>query len=264
MGRGLLRAVRAEHLKLRRSLTLSAILLGGLFVPAIMLAVRLHQRTRTAAMHASGTYWRQHWLESFESVSILILPLLLILVVTLVVHLEYRNNTWKQLHASPLRLPVLYLAKLAVLLLLLLEIFFVVNAGLLVAGWLPLQWIVPGSRLARGFPAAELLGWNVRFLVDCLPIVGIQYALALRFRNVLVPLGLGVAGWIAGLIVINTAYVVAVPYAYLGVDYLVVLGHRSAASLPAHPPLLALAAFGASLLAGVSLHAAGKDRGAAP
>ena len=42
----LLRAFRAERLKLRRSLTIWAIVAGGLFVPAIMLAVRYRQRAR--------------------------------------------------------------------------------------------------------------------------------------------------------------------------------------------------------------------------
>ena len=261
MSLALLRTVRAERLKLRRSLTSWAILAGGLFVPAIMLAVRYHQRARTASMLESGTFWRQHWLESWESISILILPLLLILVTTLVVQIEYRNNTWKQLHAAPLGIPTIYLAKLAVLLALLAAMFAVLNAGLFLAGALPLASIA-GTAGLDAFPARELLRWNARFFVDCLPLLGLQYALALRFRNVLVPLGVGVGVWIAGLVVINTRHVVWVPYGYVGVDWLVQAGHRKAATLPLAIPALAAFAFGASLVAGLTLYALHRDRGA--
>jgi len=260
---GFLRALRAERLKLRRSLTGWAVLLGGLFVPAIMLAVRLHQPARTSAMRASGSYWRQHWLESFESIAVLILPLLLVLVTTLVTHLEHRNNTWKQLHASPLPLATLYGAKLATLLLVLAGVFAVVNGGLLLAGWIPLRWIGGGAGGAEALPVRTLLRWNGRFFLDCLPVVGIQMALALRFRNVLVPLGAGVGTWILALVAMNSRYVAAVPYGYVAVDYLIVAGHRAATSLIGPPPLLALGAFVASAAGGFSAYAWNADRGAA-
>lgn len=255
----LLRAFRGERLKLRRSLTRWAIVAGACFTPAIMLAVRLHQSARTAAMHASGAYWRRHWLESWESIAVLILPLLLILVTTLVIQVEYRNNTWKQLHAAPVPLSVLYAAKLAMLSTLLLEIFAVIAAGLLVAGWIPVHSLSGGSP----FPLAEILRWSGRFALDCLPIVGLQYGLALVFRNVLTPLGVGVGAWMTGLVLMNTPYVAAVPYAYVGVDYLIVAGHRAARSLVASPPLLAVMAFALSLLVGFVAYVRATDRGAA-
>jgi hypothetical protein len=258
-----LRAVRAERLKLRRSLTGWAILAGSLFTPAIMLAVRLHNGKDTSAMEASGTFWRQHWLESWESIAVLILPLLLILVVTLVTHLEHRHNTWKQLHATPVPLATIYAAKLLVLLLLVVEIFVVVHVGLLVAAALPLKWMV-GRWMPRGpLLDGELLRWNARFFLDCLPVVGLQMALTLRSRNVLVPLGAGVLAWIVALVVMKSRYIAAVPHGYLAVDYLIVAGHRSASSLPAPPPLLALAAFALSVLAGFAAYARAADRGEA-
>lgn len=258
-----LRVFRAERLKLRRSLTGWAILAGGLFTPAIMLAVRLHNAKDTAAMEASGTYWRRHWLESFESIAVLILPLLLILVGTLVTHLEHRHNTWKQLHATPVPLATIYAAKLLVLLVLVVEIFVVVDAGLLVAGAVPVKWVV-GSWMPRGpLLDGELLRWNARFFLDCLPVVGLQMALTLRSRNVLVPLGGGVLAWIVALVVIKSRYIAAVPHGYLAVDYLVVAGHRKAGSLIASPPMLALAAFALSVAAGLWFYTRAADRGEA-
>src|SRR6188768_793701 len=111
MASDLVRAVLAERLKLRRTLTSWAVLGSGLFVPAIMLAVRYHRPDLTDTMARSGTFWRQHWLQSWESIAVLVLPLATILVTTLAVNVETRNDTWKQLHTTPLSLPVLYLAK---------------------------------------------------------------------------------------------------------------------------------------------------------
>ena len=66
-----------------------------------------------------------------------------------------------------------------------------------------------------------------------------------------------------GLVLMNTPYVAAVPYAYLGVDYLIVAGHRAARSLVASPPLLALGTFALSLVVGFVAYVRATDRGAA-
>ena len=257
----LLRSFRSERLKLRRSLLGWLILLGGGFVPAIMFAVRIKRRQQLHDLHRMGTFWEKHWTESWESISILILPLLVVLVTTLIIQVEYRNNTWKQLHTSPQTWGTIYTAKMAVTLLALLEVFVVINAGLFVAGALPSLLLGGTGPSSSPMPIALLATRNALYYVECLPIVALQLLLALRFRNFLVPVGAGVAGWILSLVLINTRYNYLVPYNYTGVDYLVSTGHRSGQNLPASLWVLSCGAFVAIAFVGYVLYSRREDKG---
>jgi hypothetical protein len=256
-----LASLQSERLKLKRSLLGWLVLAGGLFVPVIMLGVRLHQRQQLAAQYRAGTFWEKHWTQSWESISILILPLMIILIATLIVQVEYRNNTWKQLHASPQALVTIFLAKLSMVLSALLLFFVVLNAGLYLAGSLPVHFVEGVSPAASPIPYRLLLARNARFFVDCLPVVALQYLLALRCKNFLVPVGVGTAGWISSLVLINTPYCVVVPYGYAGVDYLFTSGYREGRSLPLNLQALALGTFAVFSLAAYGLYATRKDRG---
>jgi len=196
---------QSERIKLRRSLLGWLILCGGSFVPAIMLAVRLRRQQQLPALHHLGTFWEKHWIESWESLSIMILPLMVVLLTTLILQVEYRNNTWKQVHASPQTWGTIFGAKLAVVLLALLQLFVVINLGLYLAGALPSILSSAAGSSSSPFPWVRLLAMNVSYFIECLPIVAIQFMLALRFRNFLIPIGIGIAGWILSLVLINTS-----------------------------------------------------------
>jgi lantibiotic transport system permease protein len=252
---------RSERLKLRRSLLGWLIVLGGSFVPVIMLAVRIKRREQMFAMHQAGVFWEKHWTESWESISIMMLPLLVVLVTTLILQVEYRNNTWKQVHASPQAWVTIFSAKLAVTLVALVEIFVVINAGLYVAGALPSLLLGGAGPSTSPIPFALLATRNAVYLVECLPIVAIQFLLALRFRNFLVPVGVGAAGWIFSLVLINTRFNYLVPYNYTGIDYLVSTGHRTSQNLPASLWVLSCGAFVVITLASYVIYSRREDKG---
>ena len=257
----LLRSLRSERLKLRRSLLGWLILLGGSFVPVIMFAVRIKRQEQMHALHRLGTFWEKHWTESWESISIMILPLLVVLVTTLIIQVEYRNNTWKKVHTSPQTWGTIYVAKMAVTLLALLEVFVVVNTGLWVAGALPGLLLGGAGPSSSPIPLALLATRNALYFVECLPIVALQFLLALRFRNFLVPVGAGVGGWILSLVLINTSYNYLVPYNYTGIDYLVSTGHRSDQNLPASLWVLSCGAFLGITLVSYVIYSRREDKG---
>jgi hypothetical protein len=256
-----LNALLSERIKLRRSLLGWLILCGGLFIPAIMFAVRMRRLQQLPALHQAGVYWQRHWTESWESISIMILPLMVVLITTLILQVEYRNNTWKQVHAAPQSWAVVFFAKLAVVLTALLQLFLVVNAGLYMAGALPSLFVRDTGPLSSAIPFAFLWKLNARCFIGCMPIVALEFLLALRFRNFLVPVGVGAAGWILSLVLINTPWNYLVPYNYTGIDYLIATGHRTGNNLPASLPVLSLVAFAAFTAVGCALYATRKDKG---
>lgn len=252
---------RAEWLKQRRSLAGWLILAGGLFTPLIIFAVRLHQSRGLPALYASDGFWEKHWMQSWESITIMILPMMGVLITALVAQIEYRNNTWKQVHASPLRLASVYFAKLAVILAMLLQLFVVLNVGVYLSALVPALVLGHVDAPAAPVPAGLFLARNLRFFVDCLPAVALQYALALHFRNFMVPVGAGIGVWILTIGMFNTRVSYLIPFSYPGLDYMMDSGYRTGAGLPAGIQALALGTFALFTLAGYAMYAGKKDRG---
>lgn len=254
-------AVRIEWLKQRRSLAGWLVVLGGLFVPGILFAFLMYHRATLPATYATGTFWEMFWTRSWESISIMMLPLESILLVSLLVHIEYRNNTWKQVHASPLPLAAVFTAKLAVILFRVLQFLVVINLGLFAAALLPLLLVKGAAYPAGPLPLTRFLVRNLYYFVDLLPVIGFQYLLALRCRNVLVPLGVGLALWVVSVGMLSSGYGYLIPYGYDALRYLVDAGAKQAGSVPVPIEPLALACFALTTAAAAALYLARRDRG---
>ena len=58
------------------------------------------------------------------------------------------------------------------------------------------------------------------YFVDTLPIVALQYLIALRIKNFLVPVGLGFVFWVGALAALTWQYGYVIPYTYPMYNYL--------------------------------------------
>src|SRR5689334_4931327 len=106
----------SELLKTKRSLASWMVAVGGFFTPAVIIVVRLVYHSEVAELYARDNFWNALWRSSWESMAIMFLPMGAILSTSLIANIEYRNNTWKQLHTLPLTYATIYFSKLAVIL----------------------------------------------------------------------------------------------------------------------------------------------------
>ena len=253
--------VRSEWLKQRHSMAIWLVLAGGAFVPAILFLIRARRRALLSAMHASATFWTTLWDQSWNSMSTVFLPMFIIMAVSVVIQLESRNNAWKQLHASPQPLPIIFFAKLTIILLIVAELFAVFNVGIYVAGVLPaLLFSGVGYPVAR-LPVALFVQRNIVYFVDGLPIVATQYLLALRFRNVMVSIGIGMALWFIAIVAISSEYNYLMPYGYCAMSWMRESNQVAQRALPASVPVLAFGCFVAFTAAGLAVYMTQIDRG---
>ena len=93
-----------------------------------------------------------------------------------------------------------------------------------------------------------------------LPIVAIQYLLALRFRTFLTPLGLGMALWILSVGTLGWKYNYAVPYSYAGLDYLMV-EYKRPRTTTVNLQAIAGSVFLVSTMTGYGLYLLRSDKG---
>ncbi|HKS21490.1 MAG TPA: ABC transporter permease [Thermoanaerobaculia bacterium] len=211
---------RSEWLKRKRSFASPLVVGGSLFTPAVVAAVRLLHRKGLPALYASDTFWPNMWRACWESMSVFFLPMLAILATSLIAQIEFRSNAWKQVHALPVSTAVVFAMKLAVIVLMLAQCLALFSAGIYVSGMIP-SWLLPDvPHPAGSFFALPLWRENCRYFVNALPIVAIQYAVALRSANVLMPIGVGFMAWVGALAAVSSKYAICWPYAYTIIQYI--------------------------------------------
>lgn len=210
----------AEWIKKRRSFSSWLVIAGGLFVPVISVIIFIVYPKQILAVHASGHFWDMLFQKSWQMMAFMLLPMGLVLAVSLVTQLEFKNNTWKQLHASPVLFSHIYFSKLLVLLLMLLQLFLIFNAGIWISAWIPSLLISEIPYPNHAFNAGNILSMNAGYFICSLPLLALQYMISLQFRNFLVPVGAGLALIIGGLIALSWKYIYMVPSAYTALYFL--------------------------------------------
>ena len=215
-----LHSFQGEWLKRKRSLASWIVVIGGFFTPTIIIIARLVNYEQLAALYAKADFWTSLWQSSWESMAIFLLPLGVVLSTSLITQIEYKNNSWKQLHTVPLNFSTIFFTKLLVIIAMLLQFFILFNIGIYLSAVIP--WLL-GSGVAypaATFPYKYFLQENALYFIDCLPILALQYLLGLQYKNFLVPVGTGFILWVGALAALSWKYGYLVPYTYCMYNHL--------------------------------------------
>jgi lantibiotic transport system permease protein len=257
----LVHSVRSEWLKQKRSLTSWLVVGAAFFIPTLILVVRLVRPTGLPEIYRAAGFWERLWTQSWESMSVFIMPLVIMLGASLIAQLEFRNNTWKQVHATPQPFATIYVAKLLIILAMVVQLFAWFNVAIYVSGMIPALVFARVDVPASPIPYALFLRQNASFFIDVLPIVGLQYLLALRFRNFMVPMGVGMVIWITAIGALPWEYNYLIPYGHAVIDYTMTVQSRVSHALPAPAPVIASCYFAVFVVIGYVLYAYKGDKG---
>jgi lantibiotic transport system permease protein len=219
MATSFIHSFQSEWLKTRRSLASGLVILGSFLIPFIMFIVRIVYSSKLSKDTVKVDFWATIFENCWNSMAIFLLPIGIVLVTSLIAQLEFRNNTWKQLHTTPQYLTTIFFAKLLVILLMLAQLFILFNIGIYLAGVVP-HLIFNVSLPQEPFPWNFFLTKNAYFFLDCLPIIALQYLLSLQFKNFLVPLSIGLGFLIACLIATQWHYNYIMPYSYCTLTFM--------------------------------------------
>lgn len=215
-----LNSLQSEWLKLRNSAALWLIAVGGFFIPSIILISRLIQSEKTLLVNASEGAWMQLFHQCWQYMSIFLLPMGITLVCSLIAQVEYRNNAWKQVFASPQSLHTIFWAKYSVVVALLLVFFVLFNVGIFLTGAIPPLFYSDIVFPKETFPFRDFIQGNATFFIHSLPILALQYGLSLHIRNFIIPISVGFALLIAALIAMGWSQGYWMPYTYVSMQYL--------------------------------------------
>ena len=249
---------QSEWLKKKRNLASWLVVIGAFFTPGIIIIYSLVYSSKLHTASIAANYWTMLWENSWESMSIFLLPMGVILATSLITQIEFRNNTWKQLHTLPQNMTTIFFVKLAVIIVMMLQFFILFNIGFYLSGVIPCLLVKGVSYPKASIPYFVFLKDDMLYFIDCLPIIALQYLISLQFKNFLVPIGVGIVLWILSVAVFRWQYGYVIPYTYCGFFYLQNIG-KLHLRMPVH--LLAFGYFIVFTTVGYILYITKKEKG---
>ncbi len=220
MIRAFIYSFQSEWLKRKRSAASWLVILGAFFIPVSITIGRIINFDSLYAVNTSKEAWSKVFGWAWQPMAFFLLPLGVILATSLITQLEFKNNTWKQLHTSPQSLTTIFFAKLLAVITMLFQFFILFNIGIYLAVVIP-------SIIFRGIPYPEaaipfmkFFKIDLKFFICCLPIIILQYIVGLQFKNFLIPLGFGLALYVGSMMAMNWKYGYTMPYIYCALNFI--------------------------------------------
>ena len=212
----LLISFRSEILKTKRTASLYLAVIAAAIVPVIfLLDVSFDGVSAPNRKDPLNAFFR----EGFIMTGVLIFPMFVMLICTLLPQIEYRNNTWKQLFASPQTMATVFFAKFLNVHLLILTYLVSYNVFMTLA-IVAVHFIDPSLHLLnQPFEGDVMLTKNINSYVGILALSTIQFWIGFHFRNFIIPIAIGIALWFIGSVMLldfNSSVADFFPYSYLG------------------------------------------------
>jgi hypothetical protein len=209
---------KAELWKCRKTAAYWLTLLASVFVPVVSFLM-LTSKPEHFAQKLKTDTWRSFMNMNWQPAAAFFLPMYVILVTSLVVQIEYRNNTWKQVYASPRSYADVFFSKFLVIHLLILASVLLFNFFLIASGYAANIVVSGYTFFDTAIPWKDMLIITGKMYASILAVTAIQYWLSLRLRNYIAPVGIGLALLITALMIIEWEKIHIYPYAYTALTY---------------------------------------------
>ncbi|WP_081604605.1 ABC transporter permease [Nafulsella turpanensis] len=183
-------SLQSEILKTKRTVLWYLTICAAAVVPLIMITDTVISPEATNAFKMDP--WNLYFKAGMDYASTLVLPVYVILICTLLPQIEYKNNTWKQLLASPQSLRNVFFSKLFLIQLLIILFFFTLSF-LMAFSALLVNVLVPDFNLLQY--SIDWEKWFILNLQAYFSILGIsafQFWLGLRSRSFIIPVAVGI------------------------------------------------------------------------
>jgi len=204
---------KAEFLKTKRTAAIWLVLLAAAFLPTIN-ALVLINRPDVFVPRLRSNPWLTLFYMVWKNGSALILPVFVILICSIIVQIEYKNNTWKQVYASPRTYADIFFSKFMVVHVFVIGFFILFTFFTIISGYVVNFFQNTYLFSSHPFRFKAMLIVISRVYAGILGVVAIQYWLSIRVKNFIVPLSIGISLLIAGLILTDWEKIVYYPYVY--------------------------------------------------
>lgn len=209
---------KTELWKCRKTAAYWITIIGSAFIPLFfMLAYTLNPKDFLVDL--GDQHWEKHIKMNWQSAAALYFPFYVIMVTSLVVQIEYRNNTWKQVYASPRSYADIFFSKFCIVHLLILSSLLLFNLFVVGGAFIANTFRSQYAFFDQSIPWESIWSFAGRQYIAILGMTSIQYWISLRIKNYIAPLGIGLGLIIIGLILLQSSKDIYYPYAYSAVTF---------------------------------------------
>ncbi len=203
----------AEIRKLKSTPIIYLIVFCCAFVLSIVMIA--HSLDRNSVVLGADP-WRRCFSAGIGIYSFFVTVPFVVLLVTAVTFVEQRANAWKLLYTMPVTRGSIYFSKLTIIILTVFATSFLLVFALVGAGYVLDQFLPELEFAYYQAPVYTNLKNITHGVIALLGVIGIQYFLSLWFKNFLIPISIGIIGFILAFILttINTKITLYVPYSY--------------------------------------------------
>lgn len=205
------RGLSAEVYKYKKTLTMWLLILAPAFVPAINFIILW--RKGPDIIKPDMDAWSTLINFSVDPANFLF-PFFVMMVALLVNNIEYSSNTWKLTYAQPLSRLALYLSKMKVFIAMIFFSLMLFGTFTILVG-LSMRFVQPGLGFEEAFSFGFEYSLMIKIFLATLGMASIQFFISQQTKNLILPLGIGIAGLISFMIVVQGwEYAPYHPYGY--------------------------------------------------
>jgi lantibiotic transport system permease protein len=205
--------LKAEVLKCKNTAAVWLTIVGSAFIPLINV-IKCISRPDYFVPKMAADPWKV-WIEyNWQIAAAFFLVMYIILITSLVVQIEFRNNAWKQVYATPRSYLDIFLSKVLIIHLLIIGCFVLFNIFIVLTAYLTAliqnQYTFPLHEV----PYNNMIVISIKMYCSTWAVLAIQYWLSLKIGNFVVPLGIGLALFTSGFMIRQWEHIDYYPYMY--------------------------------------------------
>jgi hypothetical protein len=209
----LVRALRAETLKMKRTLALWLAIIAPLGMVGLQLIGALQRGQQYVGQFEN--VWVRFGQEMFVFFGFLIVPLFVALETALLGGLEHRGDHWKHLYALPQPRWAVYAAK-QLMGMALIALSMAGLVGFSVLAGLVLRMLMPDVGFDAAIPWDLFLKYGVMVYLASWLIISLHTWVAIRWQSFVVAMAVGILMTVGGMVVINADWATFYPWALPG------------------------------------------------
>lgn len=205
--------LRAEVIKCKNSQALWLTVLGAAFIPFINL-LKCVLKPDYFVNQVKNKPW-QVWLDyNWQIAASLMVVTYIILVTSLIVQIEVRNNAWKQVLVSPRSYAEIFLSKFAMVHVLIMVCILFFNLFMVASAYLTYLIQPKYPFFSHAIPLADMATTSVKMYGSMLGVIAIQYCLSIHLKNFATAIGIGIVFFIGGFMIRQWEHIGLYPYMY--------------------------------------------------
>ena len=190
-------ALRAEVLKTRKTAAFYCTLISAALIPTIY-ALNIFTHGLPDEDESVKDPLNSIFMGSSIMNTVAIFPLFVVVLCTLLAQIEYRNQAWKQVLSAPHTKANVFLSKFLTVQLMMLLFIVATHVFIWVVAVIAHYKLPELDVLHRAFDGKKIYQGLLNMYITTLALCTIQFWLALRFRNFIIGIAVGLALWLVG------------------------------------------------------------------